>query len=133
MPDFPTIADGYGADGCHWHGTHVAGIVGGSMTGVAKQATLHSIRVLDCNGNGSTSDVIAGINWMLANKSLPAVANMSLSGALSQALNDAVASAVDALRSRTGRSSQLRKISENDGFLRVRQSPRPELTHTTLL
>ena len=88
--DFSSIADGYGAQGCHWHGTHVAGTVGGSSVGVAKSVRLHSVRVLDCSGSGSTSGVIAGVDWIAANRTLPAVANMSVSGGFSAALNDAV-------------------------------------------
>lgn len=92
--DYSAIADAYGPDGCHWHGTHVAGTVGGSTVGVAKAVTLHSVRVLDCNGSGTTSGVIAGINWVAANRTIPAVANMSVGGGFSQALNDAVTSAI---------------------------------------
>lgn len=93
---YTSIADGYGATGCHWHGTHVAGTVGGSTVGVAKAVTLYSVRVLDCNGSGTTSGVIAGIDWVAANRVLPAVANMSVGGGYSSALNDAVQSATNA-------------------------------------
>jgi len=94
--DYSAIADGYGATGCHWHGTHVAGTVGGATVGVAKSVRLHSVRVLDCNGSGTTAGVIAGIDWVASNRTLPAVANMSVSGGFSQALNDAVQRATDA-------------------------------------
>jgi subtilisin family serine protease len=94
--DYSSIADGYGATGCHWHGTHVAGTVGGYSAGVAKQVTLHSVRVLDCNGSGTTAGVVAGIDWVAANRVRPAVANMSVSGGFSTALNDAVQRATDA-------------------------------------
>jgi serine protease len=93
---FSSIADGYGATGCHWHGTHVAGTVGGSTVGVARGVTLYSVRVLDCNGSGTMSGVVAGVDWVVANKTLPAVANMSVSGGYSQALNDAVQRGIDA-------------------------------------
>ena len=76
--DFTSINDGYGPTGCHWHGTHVAGTVGGATVGVAKSVTLHSVRVLDCTGYGANSGVIAGIDWVSANRVLPAVINMSL-------------------------------------------------------
>lgn len=89
------ISDGYGTTGCHWHGTHVAATVGGATAGVAKNAKLYSVRVLDCAGSGTDADVIAGLDWITANRVLPAVANMSVSGTLSQALNDAVQRAVD--------------------------------------
>ena len=93
---FSSIADGYGAEGCHWHGTHVAGTVAGSSVGVARSASVVSVRVLDCAGSGSTSGVIAGVDWVVANKRLPAVANMSVSGGFSQALNDAVQRGINA-------------------------------------
>jgi subtilisin family serine protease len=88
--DFTSILDGNGPGGCHWHGTHVAGTVGGWAVGVAKAVTLHSVRVLDCTGNGSDADVIAGIDWVTANAVKPAVANMSIGGPLSVAMNDAI-------------------------------------------
>jgi subtilisin family serine protease len=95
VPAFNSVADGYGADGCHWHGTHVAGTVGGSTYGVAKGVTLYSVRVLDCAGSGTISGVVAGVDWVTANKVLPAVANMSLSGGVSTALNDAVQNSIN--------------------------------------
>ncbi|HEU4688735.1 MAG TPA: S8 family serine peptidase, partial [Vicinamibacterales bacterium] len=61
---FTAIADGNGTNDCNGHGTHVAGTVGGTTWGVAKGVTLHAVRVLGCNGSGSTSGVIAGINWV---------------------------------------------------------------------
>ncbi|HXV15540.1 MAG TPA: S8 family serine peptidase, partial [Gemmatimonadaceae bacterium] len=54
VPAFSSINDSYGADGCHWHGSHVAGTVGGVTVGVAKGVTLYSVRVLDCVGSGTT-------------------------------------------------------------------------------
>ena len=88
--NFTSINDGNGANDCNGHGTHVAGTIGGATWGVAKSVQLHSIRVLDCNGSGSTSGVIAGVDWVTANRALPAVANMSLGGGANQALDDAV-------------------------------------------
>ncbi len=76
------------------HGTHVAGTVGGTIYGVAKDVTLHGVRVLDNAGSGTTAGVINGINWVAANAIKPAVANMSLGGGFSSALNNAVAAAV---------------------------------------
>jgi hypothetical protein len=87
---FTAIADGRGVVDCHGHGTHVGGTVGGTTYGVAKQVTLHPVRVLSCSGSGSVSGVIAGINWVTANRVRPAVANMSLGGPLSLAERSAV-------------------------------------------
>lgn len=96
VPAFSAISDAYGPDGCHWHGTHVAGTVGGSGVGVAKGVKLYSVRVLDCAGSGTVSGVISGIDWISANRVLPAVANMSIEGSFSQAENDAIQRAIDA-------------------------------------
>jgi len=93
---FTALSDGYGANDCNGHGTHVAGTVGGSAYGVAKGASLLSVRVLDCYGSGTSSSVIAGIDWVTANRVLPAVANMSLGGPASKAMDDAVAASVAA-------------------------------------
>jgi subtilisin family serine protease len=75
---------------CNGHGTHVAGTVGAATYGVAKRVFLHGVRVLNCAGSGFTSDVIAGVDWVTANHAKPAVANMSLGGGSSAALNTAV-------------------------------------------
>ena len=86
------VFDAFGGNGqdCHGHGTHVAGTVGGSTYGVAKSALLRGVRVLDCSGNGATSGVIAGVDWVRQNHIAPAVANMSLGGGISSALDTAV-------------------------------------------
>lgn len=81
---------------CNGHGSHVAGIAAGRTWGVAKGATLHPLRVLGCGGSGSTSGVIAAIDWMIANHQTPAVANMSLGGFSSTALDQAVQAAINA-------------------------------------
>jgi subtilisin family serine protease len=80
---------------CNGHGTHVAGTVGGKTYGVAKAVRLIGVRVLNCNGSGSTAGVIAGVNWVAANAVKPAVANMSLGGGASTALDRAVKAAID--------------------------------------
>ena len=82
--------DGGSADDCNGHGTHVAGTVGGTSYGVAKDVRLVGVRVLDCAGSGTMSGVIAGIDWVTANHVKPAVANLSLGGGASTALDDAV-------------------------------------------
>jgi subtilisin family serine protease len=79
---------GNGAD-CHGHGTHVAGTIGGSTWGVAKGVTLKSVRVLGCTGSGSTSGIIAAMNWVANNSPPRSVANMSLGGGRSNSLNTA--------------------------------------------
>jgi subtilisin family serine protease len=89
--------DGGSADDCNGHGTHVAGTVGGSVYGVAKSVTLVGVRVLNCNGSGTTSGVIAGVDWVTGNHSAgqPAVANMSLGGGASSALDTAVQNSIN--------------------------------------
>lgn len=86
------VFDAFGGNGadCHGHGTHVAGTVGGSTYGVAKSALLRGVRVLNCSGSGSNSGVIAGVDWVRQNHIAPAVANMSLGGGVSSALDTAV-------------------------------------------
>ncbi len=93
---FTAISDGNGTSDCNGHGTHVAGTVGGATWGVAKNTTLVPVRVLGCNGSGTTSGVIAGVDWVTANHVKPAVANMSLGGGASASLDQAVANAVAA-------------------------------------
>ncbi|WP_447003401.1 S8 family serine peptidase [Saccharothrix isguenensis] len=78
--DVNTSGDGYNVD-CGGHGTHVAGTIGGELYGVAKGVKLHAVKVLDCDGWGTTAGVAAGIDWVTANAQKPAVANMSLGGA----------------------------------------------------
>ena len=86
------VFDAFGGSGadCNGHGTHVSGTIGGSTYGVAKSALLRGVRVLDCNGSGSNSGVIAGVDWVRVNRINPAVANMSLGGGVSSALDTAV-------------------------------------------
>jgi subtilisin family serine protease len=75
---------------CHGHGTHVAGTVGAADYGVAKQVRLYGVKVLSCSGSGSNASVIAGIDWVAANHNKPAVANLSLGGGFSAAVNTAL-------------------------------------------
>src|SRR2546426_507322 len=95
-PEFGGRADdvydalGITGEDCNGHGTHVAGTVGAATYGVAKGVSLHGVRVLSCAGIGLNSDVIAGVDWVTANHASPAVANMSLGGGKSSALDQAV-------------------------------------------
>ena len=89
------VGDGQNGVDCNGHGTHVAGTIGGATYGVAKGVTIHAVRVLDCNGFGSTSGVISGVDWVTANRSNPAVANMSLSGSVQTSLDTAVRNSVN--------------------------------------
>ena len=93
---YDAIGDGQGGNDCNGHGTHVAGTVGGSTYGVAKGVSLHAVRVLDCAGNGTDSTVIAGVDWVAANRQTPAVANMSLGGGASTALDNSVQGMINA-------------------------------------
>jgi subtilisin family serine protease len=94
---FTAINDGRGTNDCNGHGTHVAGTVGGSRYGVAKNVTLVAVRVLSCSGSGTTSGVIAGIDYVTGAHSpgAPAVANMSLGGGASSSLDRAVNRSID--------------------------------------
>lgn len=88
--------DGGSADDCNGHGTHVAGTIGGASVGVAPEISLVAVRVLGCQGDGTTSAVIAGVDWVATHhrSDQPAVANMSLGGGASTALDKAVRKAV---------------------------------------
>ncbi|MEP6731647.1 MAG: PKD domain-containing protein [bacterium] len=91
---FDAITAGGSATDCEGHGSHVAGTVGSNTYGVAKNVRLVAVRVLDCQGNGSSSTVLAGIDWVTNNKSLPAVANMSIGGGVSISVNLAVENSI---------------------------------------
>ena len=86
------VFDAFGGNGqdCNGHGTHVAGTIGGSTFGVAKSVQLRGVRVLNCSGSGSNSGVIAGVDFVRNNHAAAAVANMSLGGGASSALDTAV-------------------------------------------
>jgi subtilisin family serine protease len=90
-----TVSNDNDATDCHGHGTHVAGTAGGTAYGVAKGATLVAVRVLNCAGSGTTTQIVSGINWVTANAIKPAVANMSLGGPGNDtAINNAVANSI---------------------------------------
>ncbi|MER7395762.1 S8 family peptidase [Streptomyces sp. NPDC000151] len=96
-PDFGgrarNVYDALGGNGqdCHGHGTHVAGTVGSNTYGVAKGVALRGVRVLGCDGSGAYSGIIAGFDWVRNNATKPAVANASIGGGYSSAVNDAAA------------------------------------------
>lgn len=89
---FTAITDGLGTSDCDGHGTHVAGTVGGQTFGVAKASSLVAVRVLDCNGAGSVSGILAALDWVIADHlpGVPAVANLSLGTAANASLDAAV-------------------------------------------
>ncbi|TWD84422.1 peptidase inhibitor I9 [Kribbella amoyensis] len=91
-----TVGDGQEGIDCAGHGSHVAGTIAGETYGLAKAAKVFGVRVLDCNGSGSTETVVAGIDWVTKNAKKPAVANMSLGGPADEALDAAVKSSIDA-------------------------------------
>jgi subtilisin family serine protease len=94
---FTAINDGLGTNDGNGHGTHVSGTVGGTTYGVAKNVTLVAVRVLDSSGNGTNSGVIAGVDFVTSNHvaGQPAVANMSLGGGISSALDTAVTNSIN--------------------------------------
>jgi len=95
VPGVDQITPGGNANDANGHGTHVAGTVGGTTFGVAKAVRLIAVRVLDANGNGTFAQVIAGVDWVTSDHTTrPAVANMSLTGGLSTALNTAVQNSI---------------------------------------
>jgi aqualysin 1 len=96
--EFRQYANGPSRD-CNGHGTHVAGTIGArddaaGVVGVAPGIRLHAVKVLNCAGSGSWSDVISGINYVAATTARPAVANMSLGGPQNTAVDAAVKGAV---------------------------------------
>ncbi|MFN0138958.1 MAG: S8 family serine peptidase [Pyrinomonadaceae bacterium] len=94
---YDNIGDGQNGNDCHGHGTHVAGIAGSSTYGVAKDAYLHAVRVLPCNGSGQLSNLLSGVNWVTANRQLPAVANISLTaGGSSPAVETGITNSIAA-------------------------------------
>jgi subtilisin family serine protease len=95
LSGYTAISDGNGTTDCNGHGTHVAGTVGGSTYGVAKNVNLVPIRILGCDGSGASSNVIAGLDWILKNGKKPAVVNMSLGGDASTSLDSAVENLFD--------------------------------------
>ena len=92
---YDAIGDGYYGQDCNGHGTHVAGTAGGTTYGVAKSVNLIAVRVLNCSGSGTWSGVIAGVDWVTANRVGVSVANMSLGGGAYSALDQAVQNSIN--------------------------------------
>ena len=84
---------------CHGHGTHVAALAAGKTYGVAKGATVYSMRVIGCNGQGSFTNVLVGIDHVIkqqiANRDRRIIISMSLRGSFSQAIDDAISDATN--------------------------------------
>ncbi|GIG29901.1 S8 family serine peptidase [Cellulomonas marina] len=96
-PGATAVDDGRGTQDCHGHGTHVAGTAAGTRHGVVKAATVVAVRVAGCDGTGTYSQVVAGLDWVVRDHAAgrPAVANLSLGGPASAALDAAVQAVVD--------------------------------------
>lgn len=100
-PDFegratePFSVDNTPIENCYGHGTHVAGTIGSKTYGVAKNVTLHSIRVFPCSGGTSLSNVLAGIDWVVGQAIKPAVTNLSLGTTYSATFEQAVQTMID--------------------------------------
>ena len=93
---FDAVEDGGNGNDGHGHGTHVAGTIGGTTYGVAKGVRLYAVRVLDNDGYGTYSQIVAGVDWVTANHIDPAVANMSLGGPRDMAVDAAVRNSIAA-------------------------------------
>jgi len=91
---YDAVHDNTPIDQCNGHGTGVAGVIGNSSFGVARNVNLYSVRVLPCTGYGAVSDVLAGIDWVTRHAVKPAVANMSLETTFSRTVNDAVSASI---------------------------------------
>ena len=99
VASYDAINDGQNGFDCNGHGTHVAGTIGSTTYGVAKNTILHGVRVMNCDGSGYLSNIVSGIDWVTANHISPSVANMSIglsgsSGILDSAISNSIASGV---------------------------------------
>lgn len=93
---YDAVDNDYNTDDGNGHGTFVASVAAGTAYGVAKNATIIGVRVLNNSGSGTTAGVIAGIDWVTANATRPAVANLSLGGGASSTLDAAVRRSINA-------------------------------------
>ena len=111
------LVDGSRTD-CTGHGTHVAGTIGGTSYGVAPAVDLVAVRVFGCSHDvaASWSTIIAGLDWVVSNRTGPSVANMSLSGLANPAMDDAVARATTA-------GVAVVVTAGNDGYDACQKSP----------
>jgi hypothetical protein len=98
LPGYDALGENLADSDCHGHGTHVAGTVAGTKYGVAKAATIVPIRVLACSGMGSTSGILKGFDWILANNpaGTPALVSMSIGGPLQPLFNAGLKKLFDA-------------------------------------
>src|SRR5258706_6670064 len=93
---YDNVGDGQNGNDCYGHGTHVAGLAGSSTYGVAKNARLHAVRVLNCSGAGSLSSLMAGVDWITAHRVNPAVVNISMTlGGVSDYLDAAITNSIN--------------------------------------
>jgi subtilisin family serine protease len=116
------VGDGQNGIDCNGHGTHVAATIGGSTYGVAKGVTLRAVRVLGCDGSGSTSGVIAGVDWVTSNHASPSVANMSLGGGVQTSLDTAVRNSINSGVTYTIAAGNSNVDANNQSPARVREA-----------
>jgi subtilisin family serine protease len=89
--------DALGGNGidCHGHGTHVSALIGGVTYGIAKKTSIRGVRVLNCDGTGTNSNLIAGIDWVIQNAKKPAIMSMSLTGGANAPTDTAINNAIN--------------------------------------
>ena len=94
--DFTASDINEGDEDHNGHGTHIAGIVGSESYGVAKNANIHAVKVLNSQGQGTLAGLIEGINYVTVNHQSPAIATIGFSTTFSRALNDAISNSINA-------------------------------------